>query len=107
MHPARWRRGAPGSPALDGTVREDARARVREPCRTGTDPGEGKPAVTVDVDTLLPILRRVVGARVSNPADAQDLVQEALARILQHRDRIDDGMLEPYAITTARNLVAT
>jgi RNA polymerase sigma factor (sigma-70 family) len=63
--------------------------------------------VTVDVDALLPILRRVVGARVSNRADAEDLVQEALARILQHRDRIENGMLEPYAISTARNLVAT
>jgi serine/threonine-protein kinase RsbT len=63
--------------------------------------------VSVDVDTLLPILRRVVGARVSNHADAEDLVQEALARVLQHRDRIEDGMLEPYAISTARNLVST
>ena len=63
--------------------------------------------MTVDVDTLLPILRRVVGARVANDADAEDLVQEALARVLQHQDRIEDGMLEPYAISTARNLVAT
>jgi serine/threonine-protein kinase RsbT len=63
--------------------------------------------VTVDLDTLLPILRRVVGARVANHADAEDLVQEALARVLQHQDRIEDGMLEPYAISTARNLVAT
>ena len=62
--------------------------------------------MTVDVDSLLPILRRVVGARVANHADAEDLVQEALARVLQHRDRIEDGMLEPYAINTARNLVA-
>lgn len=63
--------------------------------------------MTVDVDNLLPILRRVVGARVANHADAEDLVQEALARVLQHRDRIEVGMLEPYAISTARNLVAT
>jgi RNA polymerase sigma factor (sigma-70 family) len=63
--------------------------------------------VTVDLDTLLPILRRVVRARVPNDADAEDLVQEALARVLQHQDRIEDGMLEPYAISTARNLVAT
>lgn len=63
--------------------------------------------MTVDLDTLLPILRRVVGARVANHADAEDLVQEALARVLQHQDRIEDGMLEPYAISTARNLVAT
>jgi RNA polymerase sigma factor (sigma-70 family) len=68
---------------------------------------EGAVTVTVDVDALLPILRRVVGARVANHADAEDLVQEALARVLQHRDRIEDGMLEPYAISTARNLVAT
>ena len=68
---------------------------------------EGRPTVSVDVDNLLPILRRVVGARVSNHADAEDLVQEALARVLQHRDRIESGMLEPYAISTARNLVAT
>lgn len=61
----------------------------------------------VDVDALLPILRRVVGARVANHADAEDLVQEALARVLQHQDRIEQGMLTPYAISTARNLVAT
>ena len=63
--------------------------------------------MTVDVDSLLPILRRVVGARVANQADAEDLVQEALARVLEHQDRIEAGMLEPYAISTARNLVAT
>jgi serine/threonine-protein kinase RsbT len=63
--------------------------------------------VTVDVDALLPILRRVVGARVANAADAEDLVQEALARVLQHQGSIEDGGIEPYAISTARNLVAT
>jgi serine/threonine-protein kinase RsbT len=63
--------------------------------------------VTVDVDTLLPLLRRVIRARVSNHADAEDLVQEALAQVLQHQDHINEGMLEPYAISTARNLVAT
>lgn len=63
--------------------------------------------MTVDVDALLPLLRRVIRARVSNHADAEDLVQEALAQVLQHQDHIDEGMLEPYAITTARNLVAT
>ena len=63
--------------------------------------------MTVDVDTLLPLLRRVIRARVSNHADAEDLVQEALAQVLQHQDHINEGMLEPYAISTARNLVAT
>lgn len=73
----------------------------------GEGSGEGTVPVTIDVDGLLPILRRVVGARVGSHPDAEDLVQEALARVLEARDRIDHGMVEPYAIKTARNLVAT
>jgi RNA polymerase sigma factor (sigma-70 family) len=56
---------------------------------------------------LIPVLRRVVRARVSDPTAAEDLVQETLARVLAAADRIDPGMLEPYAIATARNLVAS
>jgi serine/threonine-protein kinase RsbT len=65
------------------------------------------PAEPVDVDALLPIVRRVVRARVSNPDDAEDAVQETMTRVLEAQDRIADGMIEPYAISTARNLVAT
>lgn len=53
------------------------------------------------------MLRRIVGARVNDQEAADDLVQETLARVLAASDRVDPGMLEPYAIVTARNLVAT
>lgn len=61
----------------------------------------------VDVAGLLPILRRVIGARVSDRAAAEDLVQETVVRVLSAAGRVEPGMLEPYAIVTARNLVAS
>jgi RNA polymerase sigma factor (sigma-70 family) len=60
-----------------------------------------------DVAALIPMLRRIVGARVGSHPMAEDLVQETLVRVLAAKDRIEPGMLEPYAITTVRNLVAT
>jgi serine/threonine-protein kinase RsbT len=60
-----------------------------------------------DVAALIPVVRRVVAARVSEPALADDLVQETLARVLAAAGRVEPGMLEPYAIVTARNVVAT
>lgn len=60
-----------------------------------------------DVAALTPMLRRIVGARVGSHPAAEDLVQEALVRVLDARGRIEPGMLEPYAIATVRNLVAT
>ena len=53
------------------------------------------------------MVRRIVGARVSDRAAADDLVQETLARVLAAAGRIEPGMLEPYAIVTARNLIAS
>lgn len=61
----------------------------------------------VDVAALIPMVRRIVGARVSDRAAADDLVQETLVRVLGAADRVEPGMLEPYAIVTARNLVAS
>ena len=60
-----------------------------------------------DIAALIPVIRRAVGARVGNAAVAEDLVQETLARVLTAADRVEPGMLEPYAIVTARNLVAS
>ena len=60
-----------------------------------------------DVAALIPMLRRIVGARVGQHPAAEDLVQEALVRVLEAEDRIDPGMIEPYAIATVRNVVAT
>jgi RNA polymerase sigma factor (sigma-70 family) len=59
------------------------------------------------MEALIPIVRRVVGSRVANKAEADDLVQETLTRVLAAADRVEPGMLEPYAIVTARNLVAS
>jgi RNA polymerase sigma factor (sigma-70 family) len=44
---------------------------------------------------------------VADQATADDLVQETLARVLAAIGRIEAGMLEPYAIVTARNVVAS
>jgi RNA polymerase sigma factor (sigma-70 family) len=59
------------------------------------------------VAALIPMVRRIVSARVSDGATADDLVQETLARVLAAMPRVEPGMLEPYAIVTARNVVAS
>ncbi|MFW5469097.1 sigma factor [Knoellia sp. CPCC 206435] len=59
------------------------------------------------VADLLPMLRRIVAARVGAHPAAEDVVQETLVRVLAAQDRIEPGMLEPYAITTVRNVMAT
>lgn len=56
---------------------------------------------------LVPMLRRVVGARVKDPETVDDLVQETLARVLDARSRVEPDRLAPYAAVTARNLVAS
>jgi len=53
------------------------------------------------------MVRRIVGARVSDQAAADDMVQETLVRVLAATERVEPGMLEPYAIVTARNVVAS
>jgi serine/threonine-protein kinase RsbT len=53
------------------------------------------------------MLRRIVFARVGNRAAAEDLVQETVVKVLAAANRIEPGMLEPYAITTARHLIAS
>jgi len=60
-----------------------------------------------DVAALLPIVERVVRARVADPTVAEDVVQETMVRVLAAFERIEPGMLEPYAIATARNVVAS
>lgn len=60
-----------------------------------------------DVAALMPMLRRIVTARVGQHPAAEDIVQETLARVLAAEDRIEPGMLEPYAITTVRNVMAS
>jgi RNA polymerase sigma factor (sigma-70 family) len=60
-----------------------------------------------DVAALLPLVRRVVRGRVGGHPAAEDLVQETMVRLIAALPRIEPGMVEPYAIVTARNVVAT
>ena len=65
-----------------------------------------QPGGAVDVAALIPMLRRIVTARLGEHPAAEDLVQETLVRVLEAEDRIEPGMIEPYAIATARNVMA-
>jgi len=56
---------------------------------------------------LLPVVRRVVAARLRDAHLVDDLVQETLARIMGARARLEQEALVPYAIVTARNLIAS
>jgi RNA polymerase sigma factor (sigma-70 family) len=53
------------------------------------------------------VVGRVVGARVRDPHLAEDLVQEALTRVIGSWDRVSPETAVPYAITVARNVVAS
>jgi RNA polymerase sigma factor (sigma-70 family) len=66
---------------------------------------EGPPPAPIA--DLIPLVRRIVTARVPDRATVDDLVQETLARLLAAAGRIEPGMLEPYAIVTARNMVSS
>ena len=57
-----------------------------------------------DVVELTPLLRRIIGARVRDRHVVEDLVQEALARVMAARQRLEPRALAPYAVVTARNL---
>src|SRR5437763_656568 len=59
------------------------------------------------VESLIPVVRRIIRARVSDPSTADDLVQETLVKVLAKANRVDRTMLEAYAIVTARNVVRT
>jgi RNA polymerase sigma factor (sigma-70 family) len=60
-----------------------------------------------DIVELVPVVRRVVAARIRDPHVVDDLVHETLARVVASRDRVQGTDLAPYAAVTARNLVAT
>jgi RNA polymerase sigma factor (sigma-70 family) len=56
---------------------------------------------------LVPVIRRVVAARIRNPVQVDDIVQETLTRVMAARARVESDTLTPYAIATARNLIAS
>jgi RNA polymerase sigma factor (sigma-70 family) len=61
----------------------------------------------VEMAQIEAIVRRVVLARVGAHPSADDLVQETLTRVIKAAPTVADGMLEPYAIVTAKNLIAS
>ena len=67
----------------------------------------GGDAQASDIVELTALVRRVVGARVRDRDSVDDIVQETLARLLGASGRLDTSALGPYAIVTARNLVAS
>jgi RNA polymerase sigma factor (sigma-70 family) len=60
-----------------------------------------------DVAELTALVRRVVTNRVPDRETADEIVQETIARLLAAGRRLDDSAAGPYAIVTARNLVAS
>ena len=56
---------------------------------------------------LVPVIRRVVAARIHNPAQIDDIVQETLSRVMAARSRVQRDTLAPYAVATARNLITS
>ncbi len=61
--------------------------------------------VSAHVERLVPVVERVVRARVADRAVADDVIQETLVRVMARAHRVDPGLLEPYAIVTAQNVV--
>jgi RNA polymerase sigma factor (sigma-70 family) len=64
-------------------------------------------ALSSDIVELTTVVRRVVARRMDDADAVDDLVQETLARVLGARSRLDEQAVGPYAIVTARNLVAS
>ncbi|MGI8682083.1 MAG: sigma-70 family RNA polymerase sigma factor [Mycobacteriales bacterium] len=56
---------------------------------------------------LMEPIRRVAAARGADSHTVDDVVQETLVRLMAQRERLADDALLPYALVTARNLVAT
>ena len=71
------------------------------------DAEEAEVVVPPDIGALVPIIRQIVYSRVPDNPVAEDLVQETLAKVISAANRVEPGMLEPYAIATARNLIAS
>jgi len=95
-----------GRPAGRGACVQDSDPAA-SPARDGTvvDAASGDGSAD-DVVSMIPILERVVGARVRDRQLVDDLVQETVTRVMAAGSRIDREALVPYAIVVARNLVS-
>src|SRR5215213_8840057 len=95
-----WLRRTAGAPLSSlGQVEGD-------PDRVSGTPRPSRPEQDGLVE-LVPVVRRIIGARVRDPHLAEDLVQETLTRVVAARSRVEGDTLAPYAATTARNVVAS
>jgi RNA polymerase sigma factor (sigma-70 family) len=95
-----------GRPAGRGACVQDS-----NPAATSARDGNAVDAASSDgaaddIVSMIPILERVVGARVRDRQLVDDLVQETVTRVMAASSRIDHEALIPYAIVTARNLVS-
>jgi serine/threonine-protein kinase RsbT len=70
-------------------------------------PDDDQPYDERVVVDLLPVLRRVVGARIKDPHTVEDLVQETVTRLMSSSSRVDPDKLHHYAAVTARHVVAS
>lgn len=69
------------------------------------DPSATPPAGASELVDLIPALRRLARRLTRDPAAADDLTQEALARVWAQLSRGEDiADLRPYLMTAARNL---
>lgn len=64
------------------------------------------PAITdADVAAASAALGRFLARRLGNSAHAEDVCQEAIARLLEKRDRLDSAAATPYAFTVAKSIL--
>lgn len=61
----------------------------------------------LELAELSALIRGVAKSRLNDPHTIDDVVQETLTRVLEVRHRLDDDALAPYAITIARNVIAS
>jgi RNA polymerase sigma-70 factor (ECF subfamily) len=74
--------------------------------RAGSAPAEGSHLVMQVIADDVPALRRYVRARVGDPADADDIVQDVLLRVLQNDEVIGEcRSRRAYLYSIARNLL--
>src|SRR4051812_20794622 len=63
--------------------------------------GTGDPSIA----EVAAVVRRFAGSRLRDAHDVEDLVQEALVRVMAARNRLGPDVLVPYAIVPAQNLL--
>ncbi len=58
-----------------------------------------------EIVDLLPVLRRIASARLSDPEMVDDVVQETITRVFEARDRLMPSVFTSYGVVTLRNVI--